>query len=137
MVEKKNYSLQKHFSFSKSLCIVSYARQGFPCKHSKMSHVKFLPYTLVLHCPPWTLSVSAKLIKLHENSWKRKELDHLKYLYKPLLTINTCNREEMMTSQKLNWLNYGIGLHIQLVYRLHGQMVDPKFGEMVRKIQHW
>ena len=103
----------------------------------KMSHVKFLPYTLVLHCLPWTLSVSAKLIKLHENSWKGKELDHVKYLYKPLLTINTCNREEMMTSQKLNWLNYGIGLHIQLVYRLHGQMVDPKFGEMVRKIQHW
>ena len=46
-------------------------------------------------------------------------------------------RREGMTSQKLNWLNYGIGLYIQLVYRLHGQMVDPKFGEMVRKIQHW
>ena len=71
------------------------------------------PHTWVLHCPPWTLSVSVKLIKLHENSWKGKELDHIEYLYKPLLNINTCNRQVMM-SQKLNWLNYGIGWHIQV-----------------------
>ena len=87
--------------------------KAFQVNITKMSNVKFLPYTLVLHCLPWTLSVSAKLIKLHENSWKGKELDHIEYLYKPLLNINTCNRQVMM-SQKLNWLNYGIGWHIQV-----------------------
>ena len=46
-------------------------------------------------------------------------------------------RREVMTSQKLTWLNYGIGWHIQFVYHLHGQLVDPQFGQMVRKIQDW
>ena len=87
--------------------------KAFQVNITKMSNVKFLPYTLVLHCLPWTRSVSVKLIKLHENSWKGKELDHIEYLYKPLLNINTCNRQVMM-SQKLNWLNYGIGWHIQV-----------------------
>ena len=87
--------------------------KAFQVNITKMSNVKFLPYTLVLHCLPWTLSVSVKLITLHENSWKGKELDHIEYLYKPLLNINTCNRQVMM-SQKLNWLNYGIGWHIQV-----------------------
>ena len=55
--------------------------KAFQVNITKMSNVKFLPYTLVLHCLPWTLSVSVKLIKLHENSWKGKELDHIEYLY--------------------------------------------------------
>ena len=111
--------------------------KAFQVNMTKMSNVKFLPYTLVLHCLPWTLSVSVKLIKLHENSWKGKELDHIEYLYKPLLNINTCNRQVMM-SQKLNWLNYGIGWHIQIFFAIYmGQLVGPQFGQMVRKIQDW
>ena len=113
MVEKKNYILQKQLALASHWLQFHMPGKAFQVNITKMSNVKFLPYTLVLHCLPWTLSVSAKLIKLHENSWKGKELDHIEYLYKPLLNINTCNRQVMM-SQKLNWLNYGIGWHIQV-----------------------
>ena len=118
-LKKKNYILQKQLALTSHWLQFHMPGKAFQVNITKMSNVKFLPYTLVLHCLPWTLSVSVKLIKLHENSWKGKELDHIEYLYKPLLNINTCNRQVMM-SQKLNWLNYGIGWHIQVFCHLYG-----------------
>ena len=93
-----------------------------------MSNVKFLPYTLVLHCLPWTLSVSVKLITLHENSWKGKELDHIEYLYKPLLNINTLVKLVKLWDR----LAYSGFFAIYM-----GQLLGPQFGQMVRKIQDW